>query len=1375
MSRKDKGEEGQKRGRDERTPSPEALTFLTETVAEVNRLSGLAGVAEKDPSQKEVLLARVAELDARLLHIANLASQKDAHINPAILLLQYNRLVPRVNALAEKDILSPLTRDFFVSSQGKTEDTGKEDKDGKKEARAEFDRYREEARKTLQDIASVSTPEAFNVVRDRYDEINAFCIVLGEEGRIDDISSLQGDLLALYGGINEKWRELFPRDAKKLEYQREIGSRLEYLRKADGEGGRILQRALSSPYTYRDGFSGYVSENAACITDTRRRFETMLTDVQAVQPDEEGFAQRIEKITQGSDNLFRDAEGAVAVLRGAVSDARRAALREIQTIASSGFSPFLKDTPALVRAETLSKEAYRLSKVAPPQDAKIVKILHAVEHLPLVLPEEGQEVRSLTAMDALALREFLRRSSREFSLAKKDFNDGDWGMDIQYLVRIVRIIHHAEQNGFADPGGYLMKARHALEESTGTSFVEIEKSLGLVPLQKGSSQSDSLPEGGDGSVPKKEGNIGVSLSSGSLRDISSLRALQESQAREEGAQRDLVERMRSGGDEVLDDHPADLGNDQGEEPSSSQKPDEAVLPTREEIKAAYEGRVADFIERIKKLRPKKWSWDALLSMDVADVLHLIFLQHEASTLLDELRDQLHGQSGWQQVNTLKSMVDGVGRKTEDLQKRIDLDKGEDTNAKSEGDVQKDEEDTGDAPTVATPTVAASPKPDVSHVSETPEQLKPVTPHPSETPEQRADRLDGVKHDIDVLLLSISQSSATVRNFMRRDARACIQNPQSLLQRDFMYLLLEEDQKKHLLLELIRLIESCSVEEREQILAPESVPVLWKKTPRENREEPLVPVPPVPERAPQPSRPVLPQAPEPGPLTAEAFLDDGEDSSHDEVQDVPPASHKVAKPNILERVRAWVNPATEAVRDSYIVRTHIRGEITEKEQLGTSRTLSRPAMIAGGIASAAMSYFAQYGIALGADVVRFSTQRYFVGKERDEIGSAFKEAIDRHKELQARGEEVDYRYDALETRVHASRYLTIAQKDELLSQLRSAHETFVRADKPEEERLSREVGRILEHTIRTRVSADKVVKEAFNTTLAIAGFQFLRAPAYAGIGLAARYAELRHERPEISGMNRLSAVVHEGFTDWRERFAGKRGRFAQAAAVGTLFRFAGMSATFVEGIEDSEFIHKIFHAWEQKESAYPPGDVGISSDPEVYHRVEAVHVQASHSPEVAPPNDAPSLRHEPPSPLPEAPSGTHETIPDHVASPIDHGTSEGVVLDPRNIPGEALPHKGDGITQALLAAVEARRDLLRDVDARQLNDDATAALLVRRFAARDGLLHYWLSEKAIGHVAIVPIYDAEGVGHISFLNPQDGTAYSAEELKSLGWLVKSPKT
>lgn len=489
-----------------------------------------------------------------------------------------------------------------------------------------------------------------------------------------------------------------------------------------------------------------------------------------------------------------------------------------------------------------------------------------------------------------------------------------------------------------------------------------------------------------------------------------------------------------------------------------------------------------------------------------------------------------------------------------------------------------------------------------------------------------------------------------------------------------------------------------------------------------------------------------------------------------------------KESLFARMRKWTRERAREFEDTDIYRVHIKGEKTLRELRGDAPTLSPKVMLAAGIGSAAMSYF---GVAFPFDGLRYLTQRHFVGKERDEISRAFHEALARRRrEGEVSDQErVRERQQALRSRVESSRYLTNAQKRDLLDQLFAQEETLAAQVSPRHEYLTREVGRILEHAIRTRLTSEKVLKEAVNTSLAIAsvaaapislfgvvGWSALRAPAYGAVSVYERWNHLTREKPDSPAGERFKATITKGFTDWWSRAKGEGGRMAQAAAFGTAARFVGMSMVGYEALGGSG-ISDLFTLWERKESLYPPQDSDLSGR-SLLELVSGQREQVS-----LPQEESNSAGVSIPEPL------LGDVLPDDVRAegsaglsqfeaPLSGDASSEIVLSPDRIPSEALVNKGDGITQVLLSGIEARPDLLRAADQSVFQDDYASALFLKRLAAKEGLLDYWVSDQAIGELAIVPTYDAAGELHISFLNPESGSAYSLEELKEMGWLTKA---
>lgn len=506
-----------------------------------------------------------------------------------------------------------------------------------------------------------------------------------------------------------------------------------------------------------------------------------------------------------------------------------------------------------------------------------------------------------------------------------------------------------------------------------------------------------------------------------------------------------------------------------------------------------------------------------------------------------------------------------------------------------------------------------------------------------------------------------------------------------------------------------------------------------------------------------------------------------------------------KESVFGRMRNWTKQKRSEIEDSAVYRVHMKGEKTQAELDGAPVPLSRGAMLAGALLSGALS---GVGFALPFDAVRYGFQKRFTAKERDEISVAFRAALEERKVRESRHDthaEVYERDEALRKRVEASRYLTPSQKSELLAKLQSEQDAFAQSTQPADEHVKREVGRILEHEIRTHISREKVAKEAVNTALAIsgsslflvAGATFLRAPAYGAISLFERWNRLTRESPESKAGDRLRNTISGGFTEWFDKAMGNKGKLQQAAALGTAARFVGVGLTFVSSAPVEGFVDDLLGAWERKEEFYPKDTMdaikkGFDSVVERAEKALETPPAAPVVEEVAVDELEPvAVEPEPvvvePEPVAEVtderiePKNVPEVrkdVVEDVGEEVEQGVADAdVILVPERIPQASIVGKGDGITQALLSGVEARPDLLNAAEQAALKDDYTAALLMRRMAAQDGLLDYWFSEAAVGNVSVVPTYE-NGVPHIAFLNPETGTAYSVNELKAMGWLVKA---
>lgn len=608
-----------------------------------------------------------------------------------------------------------------------------------------------------------------------------------------------------------------------------------------------------------------------------------------------------------------------------------------------------------------------------------------------------------------------------------------------------------------------------------------------------------------------------------------------------------------------------------------------------------------------------------------------------------------------------------------------------------------------------------------------------------------------------------------------------------------------DEARKVLRAILAEIKGLTVEQRREIFAAEAVTVEaeWEEEGGPEAPDPDKKRAPDPDAPPPPPGPEAPRgSPAPGP------------APESEPGPIPPpgAGSERGRPSpeketVWTRMRNWARPIT----DSDIYRVHMKGEKTRAEMDGSAPTLSRPAMVTGAVLSGALSYF---GVALPVDGIRYLGQRWYVGNERNEISLAFRAALEERRKRESGAPEslgVTERSDALRRRVSDSRYLTDAQKQELLIKLKGEEDSFVSATSPYDEHLNREVGRILEHSIRTRISEEKVLKEAMNTLFMVSGAQFLRAPTYGAISLYERWNRLTREVPESKAGDRLRSAVSGGFDEWWSEAKGNKGRLAQAAAFGTAARFAGIGATLVESAVGSGFIGDILGAWESKEPSYPAEASGLSQESldEINERVRGA-ADVSSLPDVPDAPETPVIPDGPvelpesdAAPVPDAtpdfgesfsdadidddfepvPGGDVQALPEESIPDAESVPDAEVILSPEKIPSESLvgiDAAHNGITQALLSGVEARPDLLRAAEQAALGDDYTAALLMRRMAAKDGLLGYWFSEGAVGNVSVVPTYDTEGIPHIVFLNPETGTAYSVDELKALGWLIKAGK-
>lgn len=587
-------------------------------------------------------------------------------------------------------------------------------------------------------------------------------------------------------------------------------------------------------------------------------------------------------------------------------------------------------------------------------------------------------------------------------------------------------------------------------------------------------------------------------------------------------------------------------------------------------------------------------------------------------------------------------------------------------------------------------------------------------------------------------LSSLHSDAERRNYIRRQL-LLNGGTEGLSVRNLIAQVRHHDAVRAMFDLMLLQLEGLSVEQRRAVLAQELVPApeMRRTASETTRSVPEAPRVPSPRRA--------RERHEPGPGSLSPAEEGRAPRARGGISE-----RETKNESIWSRASSWLKKETGDV-----YRVHVKGELTQAERQENAPTLSRQAMLAGGVLSGALSF---YGVAFPIDALRYMSQRYFVGSERQEIAEAVSEAIARRRGGEKGVSAVDRlpeRDAAIQIRIEKSRYLTDAQKKTMLDELHGAVNTFSTETSLRNEHLSREVGRILDHTIRTRISAEKVGKEALNSLFTITGAHLLRAPAYGMVSIFERWNALTRESPESPAADRLQSLVAVGFTEWWDKARGKSGRLAQAAAIGTAARFVGMS--FVGGkavgdlavgafefAERNNIIGALLDGWQKIEAAYSASDApkflrNMFTDAG-HHAVEKVEIL-------------------------DADPGNDESEP---FTPED--TISDIVMAPERIPVEAVVGDKGSITGTFLAAVDAHPDLLQGLERTALEDDYAAKLLVRRLAAKDGLLDYWLSEKAVGNLAIVPRYDTDGL-HAAFLNPKTGSAYSIAELKDMGWLVK----
>lgn len=385
--------------------------------------------------------------------------------------------------------------------------------------------------------------------------------------------------------------------------------------------------------------------------------------------------------------------------------------------------------------------------------------------------------------------------------------------------------------------------------------------------------------------------------------------------------------------------------------------------------------------------------------------------------------------------------------------------------------------------------------------------------------------------------------------------------------------------------------------------------------------------------------------------------------------------------------------------------HLKGErLPSEEETDISRTeaLKHAGISMIGVAASIG------GVKLLADLPRWLVQKYYTTQEQKRLSSSF-EAGEASVENKEPEDAIKEKATALEKAIDDSKYLSVAQKEKLKTDMRGVQDRYDQDLTMTRKGRAEAVAKLLDETIQTRVKGVTVVKEALNTVLITTGLSTLRAAGYWAVSVYERYQKVSKEKKEGKRSESLAKeLVVNGFKEtWSKlSFKGegtKREKvMAFVAASGTIMRFVGIGgAAFNEiaGRGVSEAIDGMLSAWEQKSATefisdnfernlsrvtaglFGKSEIGgVTSSPDagVHDSADAGIADRGETVEQAPAPDA--------GVKPETSGHPLEEAGKQVSSP-DAGVKPETVEDPIS---EAVPEKvpaGSGVAEADVSGKE----------------------------------------------------------------------------------------
>ncbi|MFA5946525.1 MAG: hypothetical protein WC813_00700 [Patescibacteria group bacterium] len=317
---------------------------------------------------------------------------------------------------------------------------------------------------------------------------------------------------------------------------------------------------------------------------------------------------------------------------------------------------------------------------------------------------------------------------------------------------------------------------------------------------------------------------------------------------------------------------------------------------------------------------------------------------------------------------------------------------------------------------------------------------------------------------------------------------------------------------------------------------------------------------------------------------------------------------------------------------------------------------------------------------------------------------------------------------LAERVSASRYGTPKEKGKILGDIMRATIT------PQDDRTRAEREQL-------KVSAELLTKpreEMTSNTTLILGEHLLRAPAYDGEALIARFKTVaRDGATDATARERIRKFIADQFAETAKTWNGGSTRQKAYAGLKTIGKALG-AAGFAYATRELWEVMPTVDTLTQDELR-----VRIDDALEASEARDDVHVLQELSAHEALWSGAETL-------------GEHGTVSVPLAEAEISEYSAGQLA-------AGTVRKGDGITQALIRVIAENPKQFGYVHD-QLAFDLNARKLALTMVKNDGLLRTWLNDQAVGNLLVLPVMRSDG-WHVEFLDAKTHEEISGKALKA----------